>query len=37
MQDGVTQLMQQLDYSEAYGPGHLLKETAIKLSSILLY
>ena len=35
-QDGVTQLMQQLDYSKAYGPdkipGRLLKETANELS-----
>ena len=34
-QDGVIQLMQQLDYSKAYGPdkirGCLLKETAIEL------
>ena len=37
--DGVIQLMQQLDYSKAYGldkiPGHLLKETAVELSSPL--
>ena len=38
-QDGVIQLMQQLDYSKAYGPdeipGCLLKETATELSSPL--
>ena len=38
-QDGVIQLMQQLDYSKAYGPdkipGRLLKETAVELSSPL--
>ena len=37
--DDVIQLMQQLDYSKAYGPdkipGCLLKETAVELSSPL--
>ena len=37
-QDGVIQLMQQLDYSQVYGPDKIprhLKETAIELSSPL--